>query len=544
MSIDTDCYEQITLFLRAYSLPKIGTFSPTCDAFAVIFRVDSHTKALSPEGFTEILKDNVDPDWLTTFTVNYHFELVQEFVIRVYCSDGRSKQQDLDNHTLLGETRAILSNLMCASNQLLCSDLTGGRETGRLEVRGEANHHTRDNLVVTFACNKLSNKEGFFGTSNPFLKLHRCNEDGSYTSVWQNKHIDSSLNPRWSQVKIPLALVCNGDIDRPLRVEVLDWDKSGKHVYMGQVDTSVRQLMASNGAALNVIDTAKKAKKGDKYLNSGTLHASYCYIEENPTFSDFIAGGMQINLVVAIDFTASNGDPLSLDSLHYSSPDPRHRNPYQEAITSVCSVLDAYDTDKIYPVYGFGAKVRDSSASNKYTVVQHCFPVYGGGLEVHGVDGILQAYKDCLSNVMLSGPTLFSPIIKATHAIVNKEEFSQEKQHYTILLIITDGTINDFDNTKEAIIEASSDPMSIIIIGVGEADFSQMHQLDSDNTLLTHNRKTATRDIVQFVSYKDEILKGHSAVAEAVLAEIPGQVLLFMQQNNYKPNPSQTTETH
>jgi len=35
-----------------------------------------------------------------------------------------------------------------------------------------------------------------------------------------------------------------------------------------------------------------------------------------------------------------------------------------------------------------------------------------------------QAYKDCLSNVMLSGPTLFSPIIKATHAIVNKEEFS------------------------------------------------------------------------------------------------------------------------
>ena len=55
------------------------------------------------------------------------------------------------------------------------------------------------------------------------------------------------------------------------------------------MDTSVRQLMASNGAALNVIDAAKKAKKGDKYLNSGTLHATYCYIEENPTFSDVSA---------------------------------------------------------------------------------------------------------------------------------------------------------------------------------------------------------------------------------------------------------------
>ena len=51
----------------------------------------------------------------------------------------------------------------------------------------------------------------------------------------------------------------------------------------------MRQLMASNGAALNVIDAAKKAKRGDKYLNSGTLHASYCYIEENPTFSDVSA---------------------------------------------------------------------------------------------------------------------------------------------------------------------------------------------------------------------------------------------------------------
>ena len=77
---------------------------------------------------------------------------------------------------------------------------------------------------------------------------------------------------------------------------------------------------------------------------------------------------------------------------------------------------------------------------------------------------------------------------------------SQESQHYTVLLIITDGVINDFDNTKAAIIEASSEPLSIVIVGVGAADFSQMHQLDSDHELLTHNRKTASRDIVQFVS--------------------------------------------
>jgi len=74
-----------------------------------------------------------------------------QFVIRVYCSDGRSKQQDLDNHTFLGETRAILSNLMCASNQLLCSDLTGGRETWVFFCRKNV-HSFHICLYVPVAC--------------------------------------------------------------------------------------------------------------------------------------------------------------------------------------------------------------------------------------------------------------------------------------------------------------------------------------------------------------------------------------------------------
>ena len=33
-------------------------------------------------------------------------------------------------------------------------------------------------------------------------------------------------------------------------------------------------------------------------------------------------------------------------------------NPYQGAISAVGRILDTYDTNKLYPVYGFGAKVR------------------------------------------------------------------------------------------------------------------------------------------------------------------------------------------
>ena len=51
------------------------------------------------------------------------------------------------------------------------------------------------------------------------------------------------------------------------------------------------------------------------------------------------------------------------------------------------------------------------------------------------------------------------------------------KQSYTVLLIMTDGAVTDLEETKEAIRKASSSPLSIVIVGIGDADFSQMQTL-------------------------------------------------------------------
>ncbi len=78
--------------------------------------------------------------------------------------------------------------------------------------------------------------------------------------------------------------------------------------------------------------------------------------------------------------------------------------------------------------------------------------------------------------------------------------------------------------------------MSVIIVGVGNADFSEMRELDSDGKLLSCNGKTATRDIVQFVSFRECAAKGAGELANEVLAEIPNQLLQFMKNANIKPN--------
>ncbi len=73
-------------------------------------------------------------------------------------------------------------------------------------------------------------------------------------------------------------------------------------------------------------------------------------------------------------------------------------------------------------------------------------------------------------------------------------------QNYYVLLIITDGVISDFPETTRALVMASTLPVSVIIVGVGGADFSAMDALDSDKGLLKdpYGNKPR-RDIVQFV---------------------------------------------
>lgn len=144
---------------------------------------------------------------------------------------------------------------------------------------------------------------------------------------------------------------------------------------------------------------------------------------------------------VAIDFTLSNGHPSERDSLHYLD---LNKNEYLNAIRSVGNILQYYDSDKHIPVLGFGATVPPST--NR---ASHCFALNGNIFdpEVDGLDGVVEAYKNALKNVNLYGPTNFAPIIELINDMAEGEQVDQLNQKYNILLIITDGIINDMQKT-------------------------------------------------------------------------------------------------
>jgi len=102
---------------------------------------------------------------------------------------------------------------------------------------------------------------------------------------------------------------------------------------------------------------------------------------------------------------------------------------------------------------------------------------------------------------------------------------------YNIFLIITDGEIHDMPETKRLIVEASSLPLSIIIIGVGQEKFKAMKELDADKGMLRdESGKTAQRDIVQFVKFKKYSSQGAHVLAEKVLKEVPDQLVSYMMK--------------
>jgi hypothetical protein len=62
------------------------------------------------------------------------------------------------------------------------------------------------------------------------------------------------------------------------------------------------------------------------------------------------------------------------------------------------------------------------------------------------ISGVLDAYRTCIRQVQLYGPTNFSSVI---NHVAKFAEAYQDGSQYFILLIITDGVITDMPRTKQ-----------------------------------------------------------------------------------------------
>jgi len=509
----SDDREQVEFYVSCRNLKNMDIMSKSDPQVRLYFKNTSNN-TWSFFGETEIAKNDLNPNFQVTFQVAFIFETNQHIKFEVVDSDGSGSSE------LIGSVETTVGAVMGARKQTWTEDLKlKDKKTGQIIVKGEKVDFQCLSVSWQWSGVKLMNTDGWFGKSDPFLRFFKKKADGDYLLVHETEVIKNNLNPVWKPFKIPEKKLY-ADSSADFKVECWDREGSGKHQFIGEFETSIEKI--KSGMTEYELHNPKKKSK------TGTLKVSNLSIgPPDVTFVDYLRAGTQLNIVVAIDFTGSNGSPNNSDSLHHKSKDPP--NQYAQAISSICPIVLNYDFDGLVPLYGFGGVAPWTGGTS------HCFPLANSGAseEVKGVEGILEAYYSCLETVSLSAPTNFETVIQSVNhkcAVIKEAEQDQ----YVVLLILTDGEISDMPETIEEIVNASELPLSIIIVGVGKADFKNMEKLDGDNGVLKSKGRQSTRDLVQFVPFRD--YKGDPGLlASKVLAEVPNQLLQYMKMINKKP---------
>lgn len=533
---------RLELSLYATNLKNVaGAFKGTSDPYAVVTQIAT-TPGAKPRvlGKTEVVQNSLSPQWTTTFGLEYDMGTPMKLAVSLF------------DEVRKGDHKSMGSAVFDVADVLGARGCTKGKAIGKGTLYATI-RKSQGSGVFRFQikATDLKNVEGFFSKSDPFFELERqVNDAGGQTwdNVFRSEWIKNQLNPSWKESSIELSTLCGGDLDLPLRLSVFDHEGSGKHIPMGNLTASVNELVraAKNSTCLHLLKNSKqtgtihviKAETAGINMSAVTQQMAASSISEQKGgsvaampvsigphhFVDYLAGGLNLNVVVAIDFTGSNGNPRQPGTLHYI--DDNSMNDYEKAISSIVGILAKYDSDQKFPVLGFGAKYDG--------VVKHCFQC-GPTPEATGVQGVLSAYQSVFkTGLIMSSPTVFTEVIQLAAARAEKayqEAHSRGQQAYTILLIVTDGAVSDIHATAECMRQVSDKPLSIVIVGVGTADFSGMQFLDD---LESTPRK---RDIAQFVAFNENSTSSVH-LTSVTLKEIPDQVTGYFASKNISPLPA------
>lgn len=512
-------YSKVLVFIKCKDLKDVEIFSKS-DPFIEVYEKTSRDdwKFL---GQTEVVWDNLNPEFSKSFELNYMFAKDKTLKFDVF--DAKMNHNEEVKGKSLGTASYTLGEIIRGKGEWvekMLMDVPPDKAEGFICARGEElNTQNLQKVKIQFeGMNLKSNAICSCRALSSFFIISRQILIDDAQIIYSSEVCKGS-DPTWDEFSVGLQKLCGSDLSLQLKFELFSHSFSGNHKPIGHFFFNMKAVTEDRLTEYHLVKITKPTSSIIKILS--------CRIEKKYSFLDYIYGGCSIDLIIGIDFTSSNRNPSSPDSLHYIKDSCL--NSYQSALYTVGQLLLNYDSDKRIPMYGFGAAI-----GNK---VRHCFPLNFNENDpsVNGLDGLMSAYSNALSQIHLSSPTKLAPLIRNAVNIAHSTILSQNKQKYFILLILTDGIVNDIDEAIEWIVEGSKYPLSIVIVGIGDDDFSSMEVLDADIKPLTNKKgEKMMRDIVQFVNFnkfKDDL----DALNIEVLEEIPREVVGFFEQKGIVP---------
>ncbi len=376
---------------------------------------------------------------------------------------------------------------------------------GTLMVNKNSKQSIFSNELINIKCEEDELSKGRLVTLNFQANGNNFDKEKKvfYTIVNQNKTIFKSNVFAMAYIK-PLVIperLLSPNFDMNLYSSLNNNNKFDK---IGTLHTTVKEIKATKTIEI---------KSDGKVIKMSVQSTIVKY-----TFIDYIINmNGRFNVSFAIDFTGSN----------YTDEVDRHcfekdisENYYIKAIKICGGVLDEYSSDHIFPTFGFGAYVNGSTS--------HCLNVnFKDDPGISTIDNVIQEYQNCLKKIELYGPTLICPVIDNFKKMINNKSISI----YNVLMIITDGIIDDISKVIDSVVDAQSLPLSILIIGIGEEPTEEMRRLNMElGPLYDSNGKRMDRKVVTYIHFQN-YQNNFNMLKNELMKTIPENVIEYL--NNF-----------
>lgn len=228
---------QLELSIACRKLANLDTVSKS-DPCCIVFIRNPSDKEYRQLGKTETISDNLNPDFVKKFILNYNFEVVQKIKVEVW-------DIDLVSNDFIGEHETTIAQIVANPGREYRGDLKDkrGKKTGILILVAEEIVDCKKRIVMSIAgCSILGNS--FFCRPKTFLTVWRSNEDGTFTLVYRTETSSSTHNPQWKKIELTSRMLCNGDFDRNIKITCMNYQVSGDHKIIGCVYTTLNDLTA------------------------------------------------------------------------------------------------------------------------------------------------------------------------------------------------------------------------------------------------------------------------------------------------------------
>ena len=173
---------KVEVFISARDLKNSDTFSKS-DPYCVLSLQAPGTTNYSNIDKTEVIQNNLNPNWTKTFTLDFYFEAKQNLKFTVYDYDDSSPDEMGVAFVTLGELVGKGTSFVKLSTK------------GSLIIRvEEITTPSRDTFLFHMRGIKLDKKDTF-GKSDPYLKFYKNVGVDQWVEVHKTEVIKSTLDP-------------------------------------------------------------------------------------------------------------------------------------------------------------------------------------------------------------------------------------------------------------------------------------------------------------------------------------------------------------